>query len=133
MPKTKTKAELLAENKLLRTQNWIAAFTTLGNRLITWGGAVAIAYLGYRSIDALAGKSTVSDIGIKLLGNVRISEGLAWVLGGGGTLYGISQRKLRRDTIERLQGRITELEKEHDPKRSSSNLTVRGTTPTETQ
>ncbi len=129
MSKKKTAAELRAENKLLRTQNIITSITTILSRLIAWGGVVLIARYAYLSVSALSGKITTSDIGVNFLGDVRVSEGLAWLLGIGGTGYGLSQRKLRRDTIERLQGRIKAMEKEHDPKRSSSNLTVRGTTP----
>ena len=78
---------------------------------------------------ALAGRTTISDIVVNFLGNFRVSEGLAWALGAGGTGYGLLQRKLRRDTIERLQGRVKTMEQEYDPNRSSSNLTSRGTTP----
>ena len=131
MSKKKSAAELRIENRLLRTQNNIAAITTIFVSLIRIAGAVLIARYVYLAVASLAGKSTVSDIGIKFLGNLRVSEGLAGLFGGGGTVYGLAQRKLRRDTIERLQGRIKELEREHDPNRSSSNLTIRGTTPTD--
>ena len=43
-------------------------------------------------------------------------------------IYGVLQRKLRRDAIQRLHGRVEALEKERDPSRTSSTLTSRGDT-----
>ncbi len=53
---------------------------------------------------------------------------LSLTVGVSGLVYGLYQRHLRRETIERTQGRIRELEKAVDNKRSSSRLTVRGDT-----
>jgi hypothetical protein len=62
------------------------------------------------------------------LGDFRISEGFAYVFGGGGVVYGMKHRKLHGDNLERMAGRIAELEKLLDAKRSSSRLTPRGKT-----
>ncbi len=98
------------------------------NNAIRWGGCAFIAYMMYRSVSVLAGQQTMADIGIRILSDVRVSKGLAWVLGGGGVLYGFGERRLRRKTIERLQGRIRTLEQEVDPRRSTSALTPQGDT-----
>ena len=63
-----------------------------------------------------------------LFGTVEVSVALSWTVALIGTAYGIQQRKLRRDTVERLQTRNIELEKKIDQKRSSSKLTARGDT-----
>jgi hypothetical protein len=57
-----------------------------------------------------------------------VAETAAWIFGLCGTLYGLRQQKLRRDTIQTQSGRIIELETRHDPERSSSKLSERGTT-----
>ena len=96
--------------------------------LIPWGSLVVIGYLLSGALNALAGKFTFADIGIRVLSDVRVSEGLTYLLGGGGIAYGLNERRLRRKAIERLSGRVQELEKRLDPKRTSSKLTRRGTT-----
>ncbi len=91
----------------------------------------AIALLGYFAMSAvqtLAGRTTFADIGLRFIGDVRVSEATAWFFGVGGVGYGLRQRKLRRDTIEALAPRVRERESELDPKRSSSSLPPRGTT-----
>ncbi len=96
--------------------------------LIPWGALIVIAYYLSGSINVLAGKYTFADIGFRVLSDIRVSDGVAYLLGGGGVAYGLNERRLRRKTIERLSGRIQELEKRLDPRRSSSKLTRRGTT-----
>lgn len=93
-----------------------------------WLGACVIAYFGYKCIDVLAGEKTVANIGVRLFADVRISEAVAWLFGSGGVAYGWKQRSLRRMTVERLTGRITDLERKRDSSRSSSRLTSRGET-----
>ncbi len=128
MSRKTTRAELLAENKLLRRMRTIGTVGAVANNLIRYGGLVLIVYFIYRSIDTLAGRTTGADIGVSLFANVKVSDTVAWVFGGGGTLYGLRQRSLRRATIERLQGRIKHLETARDPGRKSSGLTERGET-----
>jgi hypothetical protein len=128
MAKPKTAAELRAENRLLKQYRGSENIVSVINNLIRWGGAVAIAYFAFRSILALAGQHTAADIGIKFLADVRVSEALAWIFGGSGIAYGWRQRKMRRDTVERIQGRVEAYEKVIDPRRSSSSLTKRGET-----
>lgn len=103
----------------------VAAVVTKGVR---WTGIVVCFYLIYLSVAALAGTSTVADIGVKVLGDLRISEALAWVLGGGGMLYGRRERKLRQNAIKQLGTRNADLERVIDSKRTSSNLTITGQT-----
>ncbi|HWE48160.1 MAG TPA: hypothetical protein VG273_00110 [Bryobacteraceae bacterium] len=96
--------------------------------LVPWAGAVLIAFIFYRSVQSLAGHYTFAQIGMNFLGDFKVSEGLAYVFGGGGVVYGIKHRKLHGDNLERMAGRIAELEKLLDSKRSSSRLTPRGKT-----
>lgn len=95
---------------------------------IPWLAAAAMSWFVYRSIDALAGKQTLADVGIKVLADIKISEAIAYLFGGGGVLYGYKCKRLKADNVERMAGRIAELEKQLDPGRSSSRLTPRGET-----
>jgi len=103
-------------------------FSVIIRDVIKWGG---IAYLGrctYLVIAVLAGKSTFADIGIRFLANVKVSDGIIALLIGGGWAYGFGQRQLRRRHIKHIENSKNELERLLDPKRTSSNLTDKGTT-----
>ena len=128
VPQKKTRAELEAELRLLRRHRSAEAATSVVNNLTRWGGLTAIAYFAYRAIDSLAGEATTADIGLGFLTSIKVSTATSWATGLCGVAYGLLQRALRKNTIERLQSRITELESKVDPKRSSSKLTARGDT-----
>ena len=74
------------------------------------------------SVKALAGRASVAHIGVKFLANVKISEAVAWILGGSGVAYGYAQRNLRIGTAKRQGQHIRDLENRLDPKRSSSRF-----------
>jgi hypothetical protein len=77
---------------------------------------------------AYAGKSTFGDLTVKLLANVSVVWELSLTLSGISVILYLRERKLHRDTRQRLTVRITELELKIDSKRSSSQLTSRGET-----
>jgi hypothetical protein len=79
-------------------------------------------------VQSLAGKNTFADIGLKILGNVRISETVAWLFGAGGVTYAYKQKKLLKRTHAQMGERIKSLEKRLDPHRTSSHLTHEGET-----
>jgi hypothetical protein len=96
--------------------------------VIPWGSLVAIAFWVHGDVVALAGKQTLAQIGLSFMGDIRISDAVAYIFGATGVVYGISERTLRRKNIARLAEENRSLEKKIDPLRSSSNLTRRGTT-----
>jgi len=126
--KKRSRAELEAELRILRKTQIAEGIVQVFLSLIRWGAIVMIARYGYLAIDSLSGKSTLADIGVNFLSNIKVSVALAWSAGVGGIIYGVNQRKLRKDTIERLQKRIQELESNIDSNRTTSNLTPRGDT-----
>ena len=65
---------------------------------------------------------------VRTFANLQINVIAAWAFGLASLGYGAFQKKLRQSTIERLQGRITELETLVDSSRTSSDLTPRGET-----
>jgi hypothetical protein len=93
-----------------------------------YGCILGIVYFIYLSIAALAGQVTLASIGISILGNVTVSDAVAYIFGGGGIIYGLNERRVRKSTVERVQGRNVSLEKRLDPGRTSSQLTPRGDT-----
>jgi hypothetical protein len=93
-----------------------------------WGSLALIAYWGFGAITSLAGQYTFADIGIRFLGKLSITQSIQYTLIGGLSWWGIKERRLRRATIARLAPRIEELEKIIDAKRTSSKLTLIGTT-----
>lgn len=101
----------------------------LGRLGIQWTALVFIAYFLYRSVDSLAGRNTLAELGFRVLGNLTVSRGIISLLAGSGWFYGLGQRALRRKAIERLAPAKNEVERRMDKNRTSSNLTSKGTTP----
>lgn len=128
MARTKSKAQLQAELKLIKGSRVGEGIILIFINLIKWSAIVLIFREIHLSIESLAGKETLTDIGINFLSEVKVSIALSWLVGFFGAFYGINQRKLRKDTVERLQTRIKEFEISVDSKRSSSQLTTRGDT-----
>jgi len=124
----KTKAQLEAELAQLKKAKVAEGFVSVANNLIKYGAAVAIAYFLYKSLDSLAGRETISNIGIKILTDMKVNQWLAYLLGGGGVIYGRSQNKLRKKDIGRYSSRVKDLESRIDPRRSSSKLQPNGET-----
>ncbi len=85
-------------------------------------------YLVYLTATVLAGKTTMADVGVRVLGRIEVSEALACLFGAGGVGYGLAERKLRQSKVKHLHPRIKELESTRDPGRSTSALTQTGDT-----
>jgi hypothetical protein len=102
------------------------------NTLIKYGTALGIAYCTYLTVDSLAGKTTLANVVLSLLTDMKVNEGVAYAFGiffgGGGLAYGEVQRRLRRKVSRDQAHRAALREKNIDPNRSSSNLTPPGDT-----
>ena len=96
--------------------------------LLIW---FAIALVANNAVTAIAGKTTIADVGVNLVTDIRISETVSYLLGALGIGYGLKQRKMRKRSIVVQSKRITDLEAKVDPVRSSSELTETGDTRTE--
>ena len=102
--------------------------------IIKYGCFVMIAMFVWLSVKELAGKITIADL--KLAATMATNTGSpewkvvigAIVFGVGGIMFGRRERRLRKDTVERLHPYQLMWEKEHDPKRTSSLITKRGDT-----
>lgn len=128
MARKKSRGELEAEIKFLRSSDQAALLATITRELIRWSGLAFIVYQGQQIVATLAGETTTANIGINFVTDIRISEAVAWIFGGSGILYGLSRERLRRNTIAKISERNKQLEEIIDPKRTSSHLTERGET-----
>ncbi|WP_032922409.1 hypothetical protein [Leptospira santarosai] len=109
-----------------------------GERIISVIGQISrygiVVYGLVASVSHLAGKQTnaIFDIGINALVDFAKKSDLigilGYIFGSFGVLYGLKQKKLRSDNIERLGSKHADYEKKHNPNRSTSGLAINGRT-----
>ncbi|MCC6139971.1 MAG: hypothetical protein IT389_05060 [Nitrospira sp.] len=130
---SKSVAKIELENKARRDAQLIAAFGGAINTLIKYGAFVLIAYAVENAAAALAGKETLAAFSFQGIASyvgkeTSVAEWAQYAIIAALLIWGSVERKLRKDVIQRLHGRIHHLEKQIDPKRTSSQLTPRGDT-----
>ena len=99
-----------------------------GNAIAMW---LCIGWCAHEFSNAFivyAGKNSFADLTLRVLANVTVVWELSLTLSGISVTLYLRERRLHRDTRQRLTARITELELKIDPKRTSSHLTPRGQT-----
>lgn len=136
--KKRAHEELEAEIKYLKISKTADRVASVVNSAIRWGGIVCISYFAYLSINILAGKNTTAEFKTTIIADLISADHIfkfefmavtgCLFFGIFGILFGLWQRHLRMNTVERLQGRNQEMEKQIDKRRSSSKLTSRGET-----
>lgn len=113
----------------LQCQKWETVHR-LGQSLIKYGSLCFCVWVFGRAVDSLAGKSTLADFGVYLVGDLKANKAFSHVVMGiiglGGAGYGLRERAQKRKEIRRLGNRVVEVEKRIDPKRTSSGLTIDG-------
>jgi hypothetical protein len=102
--------------------------TGIATTACKWAGLAMIFYCTYLSVAELSGKKTTADVLFKGVLDMKANEYAAYIFGGGGVIYGLRERRLRRKTTERLSKRTASLEKRIDPNRTSSGLPSTGDT-----
>lgn len=95
--------------------------------LAKWCAVAFVAYQAQLAIAHMSGKTTISEIAIKIWGSfpftgIAVSSALMFLL------WGMAERRLRMRKGERLTSRVVQLEEALDQYRSSSNLTSTGQT-----
>ena len=96
--------------------------------IIPWGAVVAIFGFMYLMTVQLAGKTSLAQIGLNIMGELRLPQVLAYGLGVGGLGYGLAERRLRHKKTQEMAEHNAKLEATIDRDRTSSGLTRRGTT-----
>lgn len=111
-------------------KRWDTA-NSIATTLIKWVVLAWIFWTFKDDIGFLAGKITFADIVIRVLGNVKVSRGILALFMGSGWIYGLGERALRRRHIKRVTTTKNDLERLIDANRTSSQLTSKGTTPSQ--
>ncbi len=102
--------------------------TRFGNVTIL---CAAIAYCSHEiaiAFQAFAGKASLADLRFGFFADIKIVYTLSIAATGISVMLYLNERRLHRKTRERLTARITKLELEIDPIRTSSHLTSKGLT-----
>ena len=86
---------------------------------------MAITYFCAEMVHDLSGKTTAADIGIRFLGKISISEGLAYAIAAICTGFAYQRGRTNQDLSKRL-ARLSQLEQSIDPNRGSSHLVDTG-------
>ncbi len=95
---------------------------------IPWGCLLGIGICIAFATSRLAGKATLAQIGMSFVGDIRVSDAVAYMFGAAGVGYGVLERRLRHKKTKSMAAYSAELETKLDPNRSSSGLTPEGTT-----
>ena len=93
-----------------------------------WGSLFGCFYFAMDALKAYAGHVTLADVQFSVLFSEHAATTFALLFGAGGVLYGRRERKLRKETIERLHPFQRRYEESIDQGRTSSLLTRRGDT-----
>lgn len=113
--------------------NVFSLFRRHGNIIIIGLTAGWLGHEAARAFIAFAGKTSYASLTGSLIANLSVVWELSLTLSGISVTLYLRERKLHRDTRERLTARNTQLELRLDPNRSSSHLTPRGETRKEDQ
>ena len=124
------------EHELLtaRHQMWSNVISKIGREVIRWGGIVFCVYRASLVGIEWAGKWTVADVDVKIdtwIPWFWLVLGVCAIITVSGLIYGMNQARLRRLTIRHFEDSKKALEIKIDPRRSSSQLTKSGETPSE--
>jgi hypothetical protein len=113
----------------LQVQRWDTGLR-LGLATIKYGALCFIVWRLGIAIGALAGKATLTDFAFFLVADLKVNKIVSHLITGiaglGGVGYGLRERSQKRKEIKRLGNRVVDLEKQLDPNRTSSGLTVDG-------
>lgn len=130
-PQARAGSPLVSEGELdrrhTRYMRVCGVVESLGTALLIVLGIAAFAYIAIAlPVRYSAGKETTISFALNWVANVQLHVWLAWSAAAGMGTWAWQERKKRiRERTERDE-RITELEKQIDPNRTSSNLTPHG-------
>ena|SRR5258706_15602274 len=133
-----SRADLLIEARLLRDRRRrdaiievVQGFFGLARTVVQWAGLVGLAYFGWKTSEALAGKITLADVGIdfSILGAIKLNAALSWALTVSFGWMWRKERRLRKKVIAEEHQKRARLERIIDPDRSSSMLEPHGDNP----
>lgn len=124
MTRKPTSAEL-KHAQIANIINAIQSVLCTFGRCAAW---VAVAYYMAQMVGHLAGKETIAKFAADIIVKLSADRWIAYIIGGGGMVYGLRQGHLRKKTTKRLTDRVREFEKLIDPNRTSSGMPPDGQT-----
>lgn len=77
-------------------------------------------------VEAIAGQETITNIVINFLGEIRADKLICYIIGLGGTGYGIAQNKSKKKAVARLADENKKLASMIDPQKQRSGLSSDG-------
>ena len=77
-------------------------------------------------VKAIAGQETITNIVINFLGEIRADKWICYIIGLGGTGYGIAQNKSKKKAVARLADENKKLASLIDPQKQRSGLSSDG-------
>ena len=77
-------------------------------------------------VEAIAGQETITNIVINFLGEIRADKWICYIIGLGGTGYGIAQNKSKKKAVARLSDENKKLASLIDPQKQRSGLSSDG-------
>ncbi len=124
---TSTKRAEIASRERLESQRIDQRYRSFRS-VVKTGGVVACVWFAFQAVGKLAGERTdvVVETALSVVGSADLA--LSVSLTGVVAAWAVAERWLRQRAVQRLEGRIRELETQIDPSRSSSMLTARGKT-----
>jgi len=126
-----TKEQISTEEQInevaIRFKKWeiVANVVQLG---IPSTSLVIIVGLVAYMVSQLSGKTTLAQIGMSFIGNINVSNAVAYIFGAASFGYGLNERRLRHKKTASMAEYAASLEKRIHPERTSSGLTRQGTT-----
>jgi hypothetical protein len=108
------------------TTKFLQVLNTFGkivSTVIIWGTVGYMFYCIKEAAIAFAGRETFTNIGVNVVTDLKLPQWFGYVFGGSGIGYGLTERRIRRNAIQRLSKRTNELEGQINPERTSSMLT----------
>jgi hypothetical protein len=85
-------------------------------------------YFLFDAVKTFSGETTVANILLKLVTDLKINQWFGYMVGGGGLLYGGMRNRQLKRTRKDHADHIRQLELLIDPKRQSSRLNPFGET-----
>jgi hypothetical protein len=99
-----------------------------GNPIIWASVTCFLIYAVMRTLEAFAGRVSVADLALKIVGHLDVAIAASVTLSGLTSTLWINECRRHRNTRKRLTERSEKLERLLDPNRESSRLTREGTT-----
>lgn len=101
----------------------LEGFDTLRTAL-RYGTFAYLAYCGWQSIDALAGKTTGADLALAVNAAIQVGreEWPPWVIAILMAVWAVIERRFRRRSTTMLTARIADLERRFEPARKRPSI-----------